>query len=1688
MKVNFSIMPSLILFAFVLLIVHTAFNVSFGQQNNINIEFLSNNSALQTTRPQIDTVRPVINITYPNYPLTVTTGKIIIQGTAYDSGSGIHNVSADAHTFPFKGHFPIPLVSKPIPVLPNNWSHWSVPYIINDTGTYRVVITARDNTGNQNYAETTINAALAEQKPTMATREMIPKIAFVRPTFTEAAYQEHGFYRFYFKYGFPPFGKNITTDLDMLTVKTPKSVSEFRANNIKHLSNITSLVPINGTELSDVSQDYFPVPQKFWLPFIDSVKKVVPNATVTVMRDEDVHDGHMFYPDKNTKTYPDGKAMTKNAYDILFLSHNEYVTQQEYDNLKQFVKNGGTIVFIDANALYAEVRYDRNNHTITLVKGHDWQFDGKDARRSVHEKWYNESKIWTGGNYLVNTIESNVTFTNNPFNYTHFEEQFVNNAKDKLMINYGIKFQPKAYFNDPSLWQKQVGTFSLAYGKGKVIMLGLSGRLLAENPEFIKFFEKNILPNALCPKFQSCLLQDPQNDFTPPTINITYPSLTPTITTGKLEIAGNTFDSESGIYNVSAAAYKLTSDRNFPVPFMSAPMPTSNNNWSRWSVPLIINESGIYRVITKATDNAGNANYAEVTINVVPMNQKVLNATEREHITPRISIVRPTFSEGAYQENGFNKFYLKHGFPPYGKKVTKDLDMLTVKTPKSVSEFPGITSTRATNKTELYDNPENNIPHLDGPSLPFIEHVRKTAPNSTVTVIRDEDVHDGHIFYPHDNKTNAYEVLLLFRNEYVTQAEYDNLRQFVKNGGTIVFIDGNVFRGEVNYDKNNSTITLVKGHDWKFDGKAASRSLPERWYNETKEWVGSNYLDIDANVTFTNNPFNYSHSVEQFVNNPNATVMVDYGIKFPKDFIELYSKKEKLPAELQREDIPIESIRVATYSLNFGKGKVIMLGLSGETLAEDPKFMKFFDNTVLPKALCPNIESCTNTIHTTTNYLYGCTNYENFGFHCDTIPNEFENYQVLAKYTKISTVTRQPDYIQAKFGKGVHTTGEHALESLRANIIDAYNSSNFSLYLSFRPDEYDKKIGNPNMTLLSYQNGIFSDDNNTAGWKVELFPSSNSTMKKVRFTVFNTNGEPNSSKDINIPVGKFSEIAGTFDGKYVRIFVNGSLRSETPFAGNYSGFIDHNNYLKVAGDAYCTCYLASGTFDEFRFYNYSLKSQEIGKINSHSDDTLDKGLVGYWKFDGNLKDYSLFKNDMFYNTPISSMAFAPDGRLFYTEKNSGNIRIMINNTVLAKPFASIPDIHVDFEQGLLGIAIDSKFIQNHYVYVFYNYDNYSISPETNVWARIVRFTDVNNSGTNETVIFDKIPASVYGYHTGGALMFDKVDDKLYVTVGDAIDAKRAQNLSSLYGKTLRINRDGTIPDDNPFLNSPVYTYGHRNMYGLAFDDKGNGIVTEPGPDSYDEINSNIRGANYGWPMMLQTNIVDNPLSNNQSIKPLRSYYITVTPTQAVYYNGDMYPELKGNFIVGSFRGDLYAYRTSEDGKELIKEIRVITSVYPSKEVVGVAVSPRGQIYFGAYDIFKLDNLDSTSQEEIMFPIQINATNIKVTDVNYTEQTNRINLDLVDEHGLSDFSIKIPNSIIENSSQYFECNSRGNHLTNNQSQAETPFHLDVREYKNYDIISVEVKADSPNNLRLTISPKPHSSIHSSILPDVCLIGT
>jgi hypothetical protein len=445
---------------------------------NHPVMLLASGSKADTTKTTAyDTTPPVVTITNPPYspysPIMHANQIFAINGTAFDTASGIKKVEAFIHGFPFKGTY---LNKLAITSISHNWSKWSFPLVINTTGTYRILIKATDNAGNQNFAEKLINvpflASTTRQGIGESAEDSKDRIAIIIPTFTKAAYREHAFYTFYYKYKFPPSGVHIKSDLDMLT--TPVIDLDVNATD-STLTNLTALIPTA------------PEDRNTWKPLTNQLVKNAPNAIITFLRDEDVNDGHIF------------SSNGSNAYNVLILLHDEYVTQKEFDNLKHFVINGGTIVFLDANVFMAEVSYDSAKQTATLVKGHYWKFDGKSAEPSVPQRWYNETKEWVGSDFLDNDISTKITFANNPFNYTHFEEQFVNNPNDRILVDYSVKF-PNNYTDFEDGFNRnntKVATYELNYGQGKIIMIGLYAERLLQNEAFLKFFDNEILKRAL---------------------------------------------------------------------------------------------------------------------------------------------------------------------------------------------------------------------------------------------------------------------------------------------------------------------------------------------------------------------------------------------------------------------------------------------------------------------------------------------------------------------------------------------------------------------------------------------------------------------------------------------------------------------------------------------------------------------------------------------------------------------------------------------------------------------------------------------------------------------------------------------------------------------------------------------------------------------------------------------------------------------------------------------------------------------------------------------------------------------------------------------------------------------------------------------------------------------------------------
>jgi glucose/arabinose dehydrogenase len=253
-----------------------------------------------------------------------------------------------------------------------------------------------------------------------------------------------------------------------------------------------------------------------------------------------------------------------------------------------------------------------------------------------------------------------------------------------------------------------------------------------------------------------------------------------------------------------------------------------------------------------------------------------------------------------------------------------------------------------------------------------------------------------------------------------------------------------------------------------------------------------------------------------------------------------------------------------------------------------------------------------------------------------------------------------------------------------------------------------------------------------------------------------------------------------------------------------------------------------------------------------------------------------------------AMAFTPDGtRLFFTERFTGHIRVydLTARELLPTPFATVEVNSQGLdERGLLGIALDPAFEANHFVYVFHH-------PAQN-FGRITRFTDVANIGQELQIIVDHIPAA--SFHNGGYLGFGP-DGKLYLTVGENGVASNAQDLTVLPGKLHRFNPDGTIPADNPFPGSSIWSYGLRNSFGFSFHPvTGSLLLSEPGPSANDEINRIVKGGNYGWPEAVGC------AGEGQFIDPLLAFAPVVTPNGNLVFASNRYP---ATFLYGLFFGE-----------------------------------------------------------------------------------------------------------------------------------------------------------------------------------------
>ena len=707
--------------------------------------------------------------------------------------------------------------------------------------------------------------------------------------------------------------------------------------------------------------------------------------------------------------------------------------------------------------------------------------------------------------------------------------------------------------------------------------------------------------------------------------------------------------------------------------------------------------------------------------------------------------------------------------------------------------------------------------------------------------------------------------------------------------------------------------------------------------------------------------------------------------------------------------------------------------------------------------------------------------------HCDRLHNKLESFKIQSNSTTLYQAEAMPVFVSGKDGLAVQMYANHRQSIIFSNTTE-FSPKQFSIAFWIKGTKLLDKTNSPDVGHIISQ----YNEQITAGWSFNALNLQNLHNESLNFVVYNDMGQAFSPPDIPIfRKNGFVHIVGTFDGSTIKVYRDGTFFGEAKFNGVYDNHIEYPLTLGVSSSRPLLAF-GTGSIDDLRYYDRVISKDEIKQIynkEQHLANTTSKDIIGHWNFNGNLNDISGNNHHGKERTLISSMVFAPDGRLFFSEKDTGYIKVMKNETVISKPFATISDYYSNWEQGLLGLAIDPDFKNNHFIYLFYT----SVNKETgNPFNRIIRFTDVDSHGRNKVVIFDNIPASK-GYHSGGAMVFGP-DNKLYVTIGDATqntgcgnmpnstgDQCPAQDPSSQLGKVLRLNRDGSIPKDNPYPDSPVFNIGHLNMYGIAFDESGFGLVSENGRFNYDEINTVERAANYGSPT-LQSPDSDPEISQNSS-KPLRSYYDGKCLTGLIFYNGDKISQLKGKFLVGTFKSSspIYALQVDKGSKQIVGELAIFLNNFPNNQVVALAQSPTGEIYYASYEINKLDSVNSTKKIQTLFPIEMNYSSpvVNITHLSFIPSNNEIRIDVDSginknilintdnintKHSIANLTVAIPKALLH---QIDNVTSRINNLTSIQSEIVD---YTITDHPNHNDTIVNISFKDDGHYRVSISGK------------------
>ena len=311
------------------------------------------------------------------------------------------------------------------------------------------------------------------------------------------------------------------------------------------------------------------------------------------------------------------------------------------------------------------------------------------------------------------------------------------------------------------------------------------------------------------------------------------------------------------------------------------------------------------------------------------------------------------------------------------------------------------------------------------------------------------------------------------------------------------------------------------------------------------------------------------------------------------------------------------------------------------------------------------------------------------------------------------------------------------------------------------------------------------------------------------------------------------------------------------------------------------------------------------------------------------------------------LAFLPDGRMLVTERE-GAIRVVARNGRVSRPLKGAPAVYASGQGGMLDIALAPDFETSRAVYFSYAEPGEGGAGTAVARARL----DLADNRLSELeVVFRQVPKSSGGRHFGGRLVFAR-DGRLFITVGERGERDRAQDFTINRGQVVRIEPDGSIPADNPFVGKAgfrpeVWSYGHRNPQGAALHPAtGKLWVHEHGARGGDEINVPEPGRNYGWPVIAYGRHYFGGKIGEGTHKagleqPIHYWDPSIAPSGMAFYTGDKFPKWRGNLLVGALKYQLVA-RLVLDGEKVVEEERILEAL--DERIRDVRQGPDGFIY------------------------------------------------------------------------------------------------------------------------------------------------